>query len=98
MLKHLSICVALIAFGIGSASAQQREAILQKVEVPGAAFDLMLATPKTPAVIIDLSEFARCPRHSSCRRATRPRFRERGGHAESNRIPALAGGRLSDSA
>jgi len=56
MLKHLSICVALIAFGSSSAGAQQREAIFQKIEVPGADFDLMLATPKMPAVVIDLSE------------------------------------------
>lgn len=56
MFKQLSICTALIAFATGSANGQQREAILQKVEVPGAAFDLMLATPKTPAVVIDLSE------------------------------------------
>ncbi len=56
MLKLLLTGAAIIAFGIGSASAQQLEAILQKVEVPGAAFDLMLAMPKTPTVIIDLSE------------------------------------------
>ena len=56
MFKQLSICAALIAFATGSANGQQREAILQKVEVPGAVFDLTLATPKTPTVVIDLSE------------------------------------------
>ena len=45
MLKHLSICAALIAFTAGAANAQQKEAILQKLEVPGAAFDIIVAMP-----------------------------------------------------
>ena len=56
MLKHLAICAALIAFTSNFASAQQREAMLQKVEVPGAAFDLVVAMPKTPGGVVDLSE------------------------------------------
>ena len=56
MFRQLSICAALIVLGIGSACAQQREAVLQRIHVPGASFDLMLATPKTPAVIFDFSE------------------------------------------
>ena len=54
MFKQLSICAALIVFATGAANAQQREAILQTIEVPGAAFDLVLAIPKTPAAMVDL--------------------------------------------
>ena len=61
MLKQLSICATLVAscagfvaFAAGFASVQQQEAILQAIEVPGAAFDLMVAVPKTPAAIVDL--------------------------------------------
>jgi hypothetical protein len=53
MLKHLSICTALIAFGSGSANAQQ-EAVLKRVEVPGAAFDIILAMPKSPPSTLNL--------------------------------------------
>ena len=56
MLKHLSICAALIAFAAGAANAQQKEAILQKLEVPGAAFDIIVAMPKPQGVTFDLSE------------------------------------------
>ena len=44
MLKLLLTCTALIAFGSGSASAQQREAVFQKIEVPNASFDIVLQT------------------------------------------------------
>ena len=38
-------------------AAHQQEAELQRIEVPGAAFDLVLATPRSPArVVYDLSE------------------------------------------
>jgi hypothetical protein len=40
MIKHLSICVALMSLATGSATAQQKEAVLQRMEVPGAAFDM----------------------------------------------------------
>ncbi len=56
MFKQLSTCAALIVFATSAVNAQQREAILQTVEVPGAAFDLVLAMPKTPAAIVDLGE------------------------------------------
>jgi hypothetical protein len=56
MLKHLLICAALMAFTMGSANAQQKEAVLQKVEVPGAALDIILAMPKPQGVTFDLSE------------------------------------------
>ena len=76
MLKHLAICAALIAFTSNFASAQQREAMLQKVEVPGAAFDLVVAMPKTPGGVVDLSEFAGRSGHPSGRRRTRARVRK----------------------
>ena len=46
MLKQLSICAALIAFTAGAANAQQKEATLQRLEVPGAAFDIIIAMPR----------------------------------------------------
>lgn len=58
MLKHLSIYAALLALGTGSLNAQmapqeafleKQEAVLQKVEVPGIGFDLVLAMPKSEA-------------------------------------------------
>ena len=54
MLKYFSICAALVALGSGSANAQQQEAVLQKMEVPGADFDIILAMPKSPGVTINL--------------------------------------------
>lgn len=54
MLKLLSICAALIMSGTVSVSAQQREAVLQTIEVPGATFDIVLAVPKAPEATIDL--------------------------------------------
>jgi hypothetical protein len=54
MLKYISICAALVALGMGSLNAQQakqvqQEAVLQKIKVPGAGFDILLAMPKSPA-------------------------------------------------
>jgi hypothetical protein len=56
MLKYISICAALVTLGTGSLNAQQaqqakqvqQEAGVQKIEVPGAEFDLLLAMPKSP--------------------------------------------------
>jgi hypothetical protein len=45
--RRISICALLIALIAGSAVAQQQEAILQRVVVPGSGFDLLVATPKT---------------------------------------------------
>jgi hypothetical protein len=56
MIKHLSICAALLAFATGSANAQQKEAMVQRIEVPGAAFDLILAITKPQGVTFDLAE------------------------------------------
>jgi hypothetical protein len=53
MFKHLSICAAAVAFVIGSAHAQQ-EASLRRVEIPGAAFDIVIASPKPQGVRFDL--------------------------------------------
>jgi len=47
MLKCLLTCAALLAFATGSANAQQR-AVLHKMEAPGASFDILIATPKSP--------------------------------------------------
>ena len=46
MFKRLSICAVFIALGIGSVNAQQRQALLQKIEVPNAGFDLVIAMAK----------------------------------------------------
>jgi hypothetical protein len=57
MFKKLSMCAALWAFGSVPAAAQQQEAVLKRLEVPGAAFDLVLAMPKSPPrQFYDLSE------------------------------------------
>jgi len=55
MLKHLSICAALMALATGSANAQQKEAMLQRMEVPGAAIEIIVAMPKPQGAAFDLS-------------------------------------------
>jgi hypothetical protein len=52
MLKCSLSCVTLLAFAIGSVNAQEREAVLRKVDVPGGSFDIVLATPKSPAAVV----------------------------------------------
>jgi hypothetical protein len=54
MLKQLLICAALIVPGTSSAGAQQQEAVLQKIEVPGAGFDIILAMPKPAGETVNL--------------------------------------------
>ena len=54
MLKHLSVCATLISFLMGSANAQQREAVLQRIAVPGAGFDIVLAMPKSGGATYNL--------------------------------------------
>jgi len=49
MLKSLSVFAALVALGAGPVHAQKQEAVLQLVEVPRAAFDFVLASPKPGA-------------------------------------------------
>ena len=55
MLKHISICAALALLAMSPIKAQQHEAMLQQVELPGAGFYVVLATPKSPAGIMDLN-------------------------------------------
>ena len=54
MLKQLLICAILLVAPLGVVNAQEQEAVLQKLSVPGASFDLILATPRVPAALIDL--------------------------------------------
>ena len=57
MLKYLTICAALLGFGTAPVAAQQQEAVLDRKEVPGADFDIVLALPKSPPhPMYDLSE------------------------------------------
>lgn len=56
MLKYLSVCVAVIGLATGGASAQQREAVLQRVAIAGAAFDLAVISVKPDAPVLDLRE------------------------------------------
>jgi hypothetical protein len=57
MLKLVSICAGLLAFVTTQVAAHQQEAELQRIPIPGAAFDLVIATPKYPVrPIFDLSE------------------------------------------
>jgi hypothetical protein len=56
MLKHLTICAATIALTTICANAQQQEAVLHRMEVPGTAFELILASPRPGTGTFDLSE------------------------------------------
>jgi len=57
MLKQLLISATLLGFGTDAASAQQREAVLERKEVLGADFDIVLAVPRSPSrPMYDLSE------------------------------------------
>lgn len=55
MLKRLAICCALV-LAAGSSSAREREAILQRIEVPGANLEMLVATAKPGGAIYDLGE------------------------------------------
>jgi hypothetical protein len=56
MLKHLSICAALIAFGAGTAAAQQanEDIVMQKLDVPGANFHIIVSMTKSQAKTVRL--------------------------------------------
>jgi hypothetical protein len=56
MLRLLVICATLMIAALPPANAQQREAILQRIEIPGASFDIVIAMPKPAGVIYDLAE------------------------------------------
>jgi hypothetical protein len=53
MLKYLSIFAALVALGPNSVTAQEREAIFQKVAVSGASYDMILAVAKPGSPTVD---------------------------------------------
>ena len=55
MLKHISICAALVFLGTGAVNAQQQQASLEHVELPGTGLDIVLAIPKSPASTINLA-------------------------------------------
>jgi hypothetical protein len=57
MLKRLSMCAALCALMSGPVAAQQQEAVLKRLDLAGAAFDLVAVLPKSPPrPFYDLSE------------------------------------------
>jgi hypothetical protein len=56
MLKQLSICTALVMLATGAANAQQREAVVQRVAVMGAEFDLAVVSAKPGALSLDWRE------------------------------------------
>jgi hypothetical protein len=56
MLKHFLVCAALITLATSTADAEQ-QAVLRKMEAPGAGFDVLIATPKSPGgAVYSLSE------------------------------------------
>ena len=56
MFKIAAVCSGLLALGIGASYGGEREAILQKIEVPGTTFDLVVATAKPRGAVYDLSK------------------------------------------
>jgi hypothetical protein len=56
MLKYMWICAALLAHGSNPAQAQQQEAVVHRVEVPGTGFDVIVAIPKVRGVVYDLAD------------------------------------------
>jgi hypothetical protein len=54
MLRSLSIFAALLALGSNPAQAQQQEAVLHRIEVPDAGFDIIVARPSASGTIINL--------------------------------------------
>jgi hypothetical protein len=56
MFKTISICATVVVLGTAAANAQQQEAILQAVELPGTGIDIVLAMPKSAGATIDLAK------------------------------------------
>jgi hypothetical protein len=54
MVRYLSIFAALVALGSNPAKAQQQEAVLHRVEVPEAGFDVIVARPSSSRAIVNL--------------------------------------------
>lgn len=55
MLRNISICAALVLLSTGAVNAQQQQATLQTVALPGTGLDIVLAMPKVPAATINLA-------------------------------------------
>ena len=55
MFKTISICAALVVLGTGAVHAQQQQATLQTVALPGTGLDIVFAMPKSPAAIDNLA-------------------------------------------
>ena len=56
MLRQLAVSGALFVGASIPAGVQQREATLQRIEIPAAPFDLLIAAPMPAGVIFDLAE------------------------------------------
>jgi hypothetical protein len=54
MLKYFSVSVVLLTLGSSLAQAQQQEAVLHRVGVPGAGFDIVVARPSSSGATINL--------------------------------------------
>ena len=54
MLKYMPICTALTVLGAGSVSAQQQEAVLQRIELPNVGFNLVVAVAKQGGPTLNL--------------------------------------------
>jgi len=61
MLKHISICATLVLLGASAVNAQQQQATLQNVELPGTGIDIVLAMPKTPTSNVNLAQSPDAP-------------------------------------
>jgi hypothetical protein len=53
MLKYFSISVVLLTLGLSLGQAQQQEAVLHRVGVPGAGFDIIVARPSSSGETVD---------------------------------------------
>jgi hypothetical protein len=53
MLRHLSICAALTVLSMAAAQAQQQEAMLRKIVLQNAGFDIVVAMPRPGAPAVD---------------------------------------------
>jgi len=56
MLRLLTIFAMFLVAGANPVQAQHQEAVLQRVAIPGAGFDLLVATPKSENIIYGLDE------------------------------------------
>ena len=53
MLRQLTIFGAFLAFATNPVAGHQQEAVLQRISVSGAPFDIVLAKPKSPPKSMD---------------------------------------------